>query len=37
MHPDIFDMIAIAKKSGCQVGTTTNGSLLDRDAIKQLL
>ena len=31
LHPDFFDMVAVAKASGCRVGTTTNGMLLNRD------
>ncbi len=37
LDPDIFDMIAAAKKVGCQVGTTTNGMLLDSRRIKSLV
>jgi MoaA/NifB/PqqE/SkfB family radical SAM enzyme len=31
LHPDFFTMLALAKKTGCRVGTTTNGMLLDRE------
>ncbi|MBS1238154.1 MAG: Radical domain protein [Deltaproteobacteria bacterium] len=33
LHPDFFDMVAIAKAAGWWVGTTTNGMLLNRDRI----
>jgi len=29
LHPDFFAMVALAKQAGCQVGTTTNGMVLD--------
>ena len=29
LHPDFFNMVALAKQAGCRVGTTTNGMLLD--------
>jgi len=37
LHPHIFEMIALAKKTGCKVGTTTNGMLLNRRSIDQLV
>lgn len=37
LNPDIFDMIDMAKKAGCRVGTTTNGMLLDSRRIKRLV
>ena len=37
LHPHLFEMIARAKKTGCKVGTTTNGMLLDRQAIARLV
>ncbi len=37
LHPHLFEMIALAKKAGCKVGTTTNGMLLDRDIIGRLV
>ena len=37
MHPDIFEMISLAKKAGCRVGTTTNGTLLDKNTIRRLI
>lgn len=29
LHPDFFDLVSLAKKSGCRVGATTNGILVD--------
>jgi len=37
MHPQFFEMLQIAKTAGCRVGTTTNGSLLDRRLIERLV
>jgi MoaA/NifB/PqqE/SkfB family radical SAM enzyme len=37
LNPDIFDLIALAKQASCQVGTTTNGMLLDADKIIKLV
>jgi len=37
MHPQFFEMLQIAKASGCMVGTTTNGNLLDRGFIEKLV
>ncbi len=36
-HPQFFDFLRIAKGAGCQVGTTTNGTLLDADRIEKLV
>jgi MoaA/NifB/PqqE/SkfB family radical SAM enzyme len=36
-HPQFFEMLKIAKKAGCRVGTTTNGTLLDRESIKKMV
>jgi MoaA/NifB/PqqE/SkfB family radical SAM enzyme len=36
-HPDFFDILRAAKKAGCMVGTTTNGSLLSREKIEALV
>ena len=36
-HPHFFDMLRIAKKAGCMVGTTTNGMLLNRGNIERLV
>ena len=30
LNPYFFEMVRLAKEQGCQVGTTTNGTLLDR-------
>jgi MoaA/NifB/PqqE/SkfB family radical SAM enzyme len=37
MHPQFFEMLQIAKEAGCRVGTTTNGTLLDRRLIEILV
>lgn len=37
LNPDVFAMIALAKKVGCQVGTTTNGMLLDGRRINRIV
>lgn len=36
-HPDFFHFLKHAKKAGCRVGTSTNGMLLDREKITQLV
>jgi MoaA/NifB/PqqE/SkfB family radical SAM enzyme len=36
-HPDFFDILRATKKAGCMVGTTTNGSLLNREKIEILV
>jgi MoaA/NifB/PqqE/SkfB family radical SAM enzyme len=36
-HPQFFEMLKLAKQAGCEVGTTTNGTLLNRDLIKKLV
>jgi MoaA/NifB/PqqE/SkfB family radical SAM enzyme len=36
-HPRFFEMLELAKKAGCRVGTTTNGTLLKRDLIEKLI
>jgi MoaA/NifB/PqqE/SkfB family radical SAM enzyme len=36
-HPDFFEMVSTAKKAGCAVGTTTNGSLLTSESIERLV
>jgi MoaA/NifB/PqqE/SkfB family radical SAM enzyme len=36
-HPHFFEMLHLAKKADCLVGTTTNGSLLDRQKIEKLI
>ncbi len=37
LNPEIFHMIDVAKNVGCQVGTTTNGMLLDGKRINRLV
>ncbi len=37
LHPRLFEMVMVAKRSGCQVGLTTNGMLLDADVARRLL
>jgi MoaA/NifB/PqqE/SkfB family radical SAM enzyme len=36
-HPQFFEMLQIAKKAGCRVGTTTNGTLLNRESIEKMV
>jgi len=36
-HPYFIDFLRIAKKSGCMVGTTTSGTMLDSEKIKELV
>ena len=37
LNPDFFAMAALAKQAGCKVGVTTNGMLLNREIIEQLV
>jgi len=37
LHPDFFSLAALARQAGCQVGTTTNGMLLDEGKLRQAL
>jgi MoaA/NifB/PqqE/SkfB family radical SAM enzyme len=37
LHPDFFSLAALARQAGCQVGTTTNGMLLDDEKLQQLV
>ena len=37
LHPDFFEMVAIAKGANCRVGTTTNGTLLNREKIEKVV
>jgi MoaA/NifB/PqqE/SkfB family radical SAM enzyme len=37
LHPNLFEMISLVKKTGCKVGTTTNGMLLNRQGIDRLV
>ena len=36
-HPQFFEMLKLAKRAGCKVGTTTNGTLLNRHLIEKLV
>jgi MoaA/NifB/PqqE/SkfB family radical SAM enzyme len=36
-RPQFFEMLKLAKKAGCKVGTTTNGTLLNRRIIEKLV
>jgi MoaA/NifB/PqqE/SkfB family radical SAM enzyme len=36
-HPDFFDFLRLAKKAGCMVGTTTNGTMLNSEKIRKLI
>ena len=36
-HPRFFEMLQLAKRAGCRVGTTTNGTLLNRQLIEKLV
>ena len=37
LHPQFFEMLQIAKKAGCVVGTTTNGTLLNRETLAKMV
>jgi MoaA/NifB/PqqE/SkfB family radical SAM enzyme len=37
LHPDFFEMVAIAKGAGCRAGTTTNGMLLNKETIERVV
>ncbi len=37
LHPDFFEMVAVAKTSGCRVGTTTNGMILNAERTDRLI
>lgn len=37
LHPEFFSLVSLARQAGCQVGTTTNGMLLDKDSLTRLL
>ena len=37
LNPHLFEMVRQAKSAGCQVGTTTNGMLLDTDKLAGLV
>ena len=36
-HPNFIDFLRLAKNAGCMVGTTTNGTMLDSEKIKELV
>jgi MoaA/NifB/PqqE/SkfB family radical SAM enzyme len=36
-HPQFFEMLKVAKEAGCKVGTTSNGTLLNRHLIEKLV
>ena len=36
-HPQLFEMIRLAKQAGCMVGTTSNGTLLNPDVVARLV
>ncbi len=36
-HPHFFDMLRMAKKADCMVGTTTNGTLINQKLIEKLV
>jgi MoaA/NifB/PqqE/SkfB family radical SAM enzyme len=37
LHPDLLAMVALAKRAGCRVGTTTNGMSLDTETLRGLV
>jgi MoaA/NifB/PqqE/SkfB family radical SAM enzyme len=37
MHPELFEMLRIAKDAGCMVGTTTNGTRVGRELIEKMV
>ena len=37
LNPDFFTFVSLAKQAGCQVGTTTNATLLTKDTIAQIV
>ena len=37
LHPEFFTLVSLARQAGCQVGTTTNGMLLDADSLARLV
>ena len=37
LHPDFFSLTALAKTAGCRVSTTTNGTLLDNEKLRQVV
>jgi MoaA/NifB/PqqE/SkfB family radical SAM enzyme len=37
LHPDFFTLAALAQEAGCRVSTTTNGTLLDEEKLRQVV
>jgi len=37
MNPEFFEMARLAKEAGCEVGTTTNGTLVDEGAVAKMI
>jgi len=37
LHPELFAMVKMAKEAGCRVGTTTNGTLMDRELSEKVV
>lgn len=37
LHPDFFTFVSLAKQAGCQVGATTNGTLLTEATLVQIV
>ncbi len=37
LHPDFFEFVAIAKKIGCLVGSTTNGNAIEEEMIDRFI
>jgi MoaA/NifB/PqqE/SkfB family radical SAM enzyme len=36
LHPRFWEMASMAREAGCSVGTTTNGTLIDREVARRL-
>lgn len=37
LHPDLWEMLELARAKGCRTGFTTNGSLLREESVRRLL
>ena len=37
LNPHFFEMVRLAKEQGCQVGTTTNGTMVDRERLTRVV
>lgn len=37
LHPELFQMARLSRRAGCQVGTTTNGTLMDEGLAREIL